>query len=57
MEAADKAGLDEREKREMIMARGEEKEKDEDVEMDIVGERGKEDADEEGDFMGEMEDF
>jgi hypothetical protein len=59
-EAADKAGLDERETREMVERPDKEDEETAvgDVDMEIEEKAGeKEDADEEGDFMGEMEDF
>jgi hypothetical protein len=56
-EAADKAGLDEKETREMVERpdREESVHVDADVEMEL--EAPKEDKDEEADFMGEMEDF
>jgi hypothetical protein len=54
-EAADKAGLDEKETREMVERPDREESVDADVEMEE--EIGKEEKDEEGDFMGEMEDF
>jgi hypothetical protein len=59
-EAADKAGLDEKETREMV-ERPDRKEEsgdgDGDVDMDFEATKEKEGGDEEGDFMGQMEDF
>jgi hypothetical protein len=56
MEAADKAGMDEREKKEML--KGDKKEDEMDVDLDVGNVRNANvDVDEEMDIMGEMEGF